>query len=69
MFKRTVSALQEPAQIVSPTHAHHPSTHTQVVVLEKGVVEQGTRDELISQGGVCKQLVLRQLLEGTTQHQ
>jgi len=33
------------------------------------VVEQGTHDELISQGGVCKQLVLRQLMAGTTQHQ
>ena len=43
-------------------HTTHP--HTQVVVLEKGVVEQGTHDELISQGGVCKQLVLRQLLAG-----
>ena len=34
----------------------------QVVVIEKGqVVEQGTHDQLIAQGGVYKQLVLRQL--------
>ena len=49
------------------THTHHPHTHTQVVVIEKGcVVEQGTHDELISQGGVYKQLVLRQLMAGDT---
>ena len=52
-------------------HAHHGPflgmTHTQVVVIEKGcVVEQGTHDELISQGGVYEQLVLRQLMVGDT---
>ncbi len=37
----------------------------QVVVIEKGeVVEQGTHDQLIAQGGVYKQLVLRQLTAG-----
>jgi len=48
--------------------AHRLSTvrnASQVVVIEKGcVVEQGTHDELISQGGVYKQLVLRQLMAG-----
>ena len=34
-------------------------------MIEKGeVVEQGTHDELIAQGGVYKQLVLRQLNAG-----
>ena len=37
----------------------------QVVVIEQGeVVEQGTHDQLIAQGGVYKQLVLRQLIAG-----
>lgn len=43
----------------------HDCTDCQVVVIEKGeVVEQGTHDQLIAQGGVYKQLVLRQLTAG-----
>ena len=40
-------------------------SHMQVVVIEQGrVVEQGTHDDLLAQGGVYKQLVLRQLMTG-----
>ena len=47
------------------THTHTHTRWAQVVVIEKGcVVEQGTHDELLAQGGVYKQLVLRQLTAG-----